>query len=96
MVGHLLVDLEGSHQLGDVEPAQLEAMYAALRTERTGLRIALGFGSRALQQSPIAGGGRGTRSLHGISQRQAGLLRLDPQNLVMHYRGGMHSSGSMR
>ena len=41
MVGRVLVDPEGSHQLGDVEPAQLEAMYAALRTERTGLRIAL-------------------------------------------------------
>ena len=41
MVGRVLVDPEGSHQLGDVEQAQLEAMYAALRTERIGLRIAL-------------------------------------------------------
>ena len=41
MVGRVLVDPEESHQLGDVEPSRLEAMYAALRTERTGLRIAL-------------------------------------------------------
>ena len=41
MVGRVLVDPEGSHQLGEVEPAELEAMYASLRTERTGLRIAL-------------------------------------------------------
>ena len=34
MVGRVLVDPEGSHQLGDVEAAQLEAMYGALRTER--------------------------------------------------------------
>ena len=37
MVGRVLVDPEGSHQLGDVEPAQLEAMHTALRTECTGL-----------------------------------------------------------
>ena len=39
MVGRVLVDPEGSHQLGDVEPAQLEAMYVAVRTEHTGLRL---------------------------------------------------------
>ena len=41
MVGRVLVDPEGSHQLGDVPPDQLEAMYSPLRTERHGLRIAL-------------------------------------------------------
>ena len=34
MVGRVLVDPEGSHQRGEVAPAQLEAMYASLRTKR--------------------------------------------------------------
>ena len=41
MVGRVLVDPEGSHQLGDVSPEQLESFYAHLRSEPTGLRIAL-------------------------------------------------------
>jgi ribosomal protein S6--L-glutamate ligase len=39
MVGRVLVDPEGSHQLGEVSPDALQEMYAHLRTERTGLRV---------------------------------------------------------
>ena len=89
MVGRVLVDPEGSHQLGDVEPAQLEAMYAALRTERTGLRIALLasdpelYSNRRLLE---AGEERGHR-MEFLNVKQC-YTRLDPQNPEMHYRGG--------
>ena len=89
MVGRVLVDPEGSHQLGDVEQAQLEAMYAALRTERTGLRIALLasdpelYSNRRLLE---AGEERGHR-MEFLSVKQC-YMRLDPQNPEMHYRGG--------
>ena len=89
MVGRVLVDPEGSHQLGDVEPAQLEAMYAALRTERTGLRIALLasdpelYSNRRLLE---AGEERGHR-MEFLNVKQC-YMRLDPQNPEMHYRGG--------
>lgn len=88
MVGLVLVDPEGSHQLGDVEPAQLEAMYAALRTERTGLRIALLasdpelYSNRRLLE---AGEERGHR-MEFLNVKQC-YMRLDPQNPEMHYRG---------
>ena len=89
MVGRVLVDPEGSHQLGDVEPAQLEAMYAALRTERTGLRIALLasdpelYSNRRLLE---AGEERGHR-MEFLNVKQC-YMRLDSQNPEMHYRGG--------
>jgi len=89
MVGRVLVDPEGSYQLGDVEPAQLEAMYAALRTERTGLRIALLasdpelYSNRRLLE---AGEERGHR-MEFLNVKQC-YMRLDPQNPEMHYRGG--------
>ena len=89
MVGRVLVDPEGSHQLGDVEPAQLEAMYAALRTERTGLRIAVLasdpelYSNRRLLE---AGEERGHR-MEFLNVKQC-YMRLDPQNPEMHYRGG--------
>ena len=89
MVGRVLVDPEGSHQLGDVEPAQLEAMYAALRTERMGLRIALLasdpelYSNRRLLE---AGEERGHR-MESLNVKQC-YMRLDPQNPEMHYRGG--------
>jgi ribosomal protein S6--L-glutamate ligase len=89
MVGRVLVDPEGSHQLGDVEQAQLEAMYAALRTERTGLRIALLasdpelYSNRRLLE---AGEERGHR-MEFLNVKQC-YMRLDPQNPEMHYRGG--------
>ena len=89
MGGRVLVDPEGSHQLGDVEPAQLEAMYAALRTERTGLRIALLasdpelYSNRRLLE---AGEERGHR-MEFLNVKQC-YMRLDPQNPEMHYRGG--------
>ena len=89
MVGRVLVDPEGSHQLGDVEAAQLEAMYAALRTERTGLRIALLasdpelYSNRRLLE---AGEERGHR-MEFLNVKQC-YMRLDPQNPEMHYRGG--------
>ena len=89
MVGRVLVDPEGSHQLGDVEPAQLEAMYAALRTERTGLRIALLasdpelYSNRRLLE---AGEERGHR-MEFLNVKQC-YMRLEPQNPEMHYRGG--------
>ena len=89
MVGRVLVDPEGSHQLGDVEPAQLDAMYAALRTERTGLRIALLasdpelYSNRRLLE---AGEERGHR-MEFLNVKQC-YMRLDPQNPEMHYRGG--------
>ena len=89
MVGRVLVDPEGSHQLGDVEPAQLEAMYVALRTERTGLRIALLasdpelYSNRRLLE---AGEERGHR-MEFLNVKQC-YMRLDPQNPEMHYRGG--------
>tara|TARA_B100000085_G_scaffold275788_1_gene294089 strand:+ start:29 stop:1429 length:1401 start_codon:yes stop_codon:yes gene_type:complete len=89
MVGRVLVDPEESHQLGDVEPAQLEAMYAALRTERTGLRIALLasdpelYSNRRLLE---AGEERGHR-MEFLNVKQC-YMRLDPQNPEMHYRGG--------
>ena len=89
MVGRVLVDPEGSHQLGDVEPAELEAMYAALRTERTGLRIALLasdpelYSNRRLLE---AGEERGHR-MEFLNVKQC-YMRLDPQNPEMHYRGG--------
>ena len=89
MVGRVLVDPEGSHQLGDVEQAQLEAMYAALRTERTGLRIALLasdpelYSNRRLME---AGEERGHR-MEFLNVKQC-YMRLDPQNPEMHYRGG--------
>jgi len=89
MVGRVLVDPEGSHQLGDVEPAQLVAMYAALRTERTGLRIALLasdpelYSNRRLLE---AGEERGHR-MEFLNVKQC-YMRLDPQNPEMHYRGG--------
>ena len=89
MVGRVLVDPEGSHQLGDVEPSQLEAMYAALRTERTGLRIAVLasdpelYSNRRLLE---AGEERGHR-MEWLNVKQC-YMRLDPQNPEMHYRGG--------
>ena len=89
MVGRVLVDPEGSHHLGDVEPAQLEGMYAALRTERTGLRIALLasdpelYSNRRLLE---AGEERGHR-MEFLNVKQC-YMRLDPQNPEMHYRGG--------
>ncbi len=89
MVGRVLVDPEGSHQLGDVEPSQLEAMYAALRTERTGLRIAVLasdpelYSNRRLLE---AGEERGHR-MEFLNVKQC-YMRLDPQNPEMHYRGG--------
>ncbi|QNJ11186.1 alpha-L-glutamate ligases/ RimK family protein [Synechococcus sp. M16.1] len=89
MVGRVLVDPEGSHQLGDVEPAQLEAMYAALRTERTGLRIALLASDPALYSNRRlleAGEERGHR-MEFLNVKQC-YMRLDPQNPEMHYRGG--------
>ena len=89
MVGRVLVDPEGSHQLGDVEPAQLEAMYAALRTERTGLRIALLASDQKLYSNRRlleAGEERGHR-MEFLNVKQC-YMRLDPQNPEMHYRGG--------
>ena len=89
MVGRVLVDPEGSHQLGDVEPAQLEAMYAALRTERTGLRIALLASDSELYSNRRlleAGEERGHR-MEFLNVKQC-YMRLDPQNPEMHYRGG--------
>ena len=89
MVGRVLVDPEGSHQLGDVEPAQLEAMYAALRTERTGLRIALLASDPELSSNRRlleAGEERGHR-MEFLNVKQC-YMRLDPQNPEMHYRGG--------
>ena len=89
MVGRVLVDPEGSHQLGDVEPSQLEAMYGALRTERTGLRIAVLasdpelYSNRRLLE---AGEERGHR-MEWLNVKQC-YMRLDPQNPEMHYRGG--------
>ena len=89
MVGRVLVDPEGSHQLGDVEPSQLEAMYGALRTERTGLRIAVLasdpelYSNRRLLE---AGEERGHR-MEFLNVKQC-YMRLDPQNPEMHYRGG--------
>ena len=89
MVGRVLVDPEGSHQLGDVEPAQLEAMYAALRTVRTGLRIALLASDQELSSNRRlleAGEERGHR-MEFLNVKQC-YMRLDPQNPEMHYRGG--------
>ena len=89
MVGRVLVDPEGSHQLGDVEPSQLEAMYGALRTERTGLRIAVLasdpelYSNRRLLE---AGEERGHR-MEWLNVKQC-YMRLDPQNPEMHYRDG--------
>ena len=89
MVGRVLVDPEGSHQLGDVEPAQLEEMYASLRTERMGLRIAVLasdpelYSNRRLLE---AGEERGHR-MEFLNVKQC-YMRLDPQNPEMHYRGG--------
>lgn len=89
MVGRVLVDPEGSHQLGDIAPEQLEAMYAALRTERTGLRIAVLasdpelYSNRRLLE---AGEERGHR-MEFLNVKQC-YMRLDPQNPEMHYRGG--------
>ena len=89
MVGRVPVDPEGSHQLGDVESAHLEAMYEALRTERTGLRIALLasdpelYSNRRLLE---AGEERGHR-MEFLNVKQC-YMRLDPQNPEMHYRGG--------
>ena len=74
---------------GDVEPAHLEGMYAALRTERTGLRIALLasdpelYSNRRLLE---AGEERGHR-MEFLNVKQC-YMRLDPQNPEMHYRGG--------
>ena len=88
MVGRVLVDPEGSHQLGDVEPAQLEEMYASLRTERMGLRIAVLasdpelYSNRRLLE---AGEERGHR-MEFLNVKQC-YMRLDPQNPEMHYRG---------
>ena len=89
MVGRVLVDPEGSHQLGEVEPADLEAMYAALRTERTGLRIALLASDAELYSNRRlleAGEERGHR-MEFLNVKQC-YMRLDPQNSEMHYRGG--------
>ena len=89
MVGRVLVDPEGSHQLGEVEPADLEAMYAALRTERTGLRIALLASDAELYSKRRlleAGEERGHR-MEFLNVKQC-YMRLDPQNSEMHYRGG--------
>jgi len=89
MVGRVLVDPEGSHQLGEVEPADLEAMYAALRTERTGLRIALLASDAELYSNRRlleAGEERGHR-MEFLNVKQC-YMRLDPQNPEMHYRGG--------
>jgi ribosomal protein S6--L-glutamate ligase len=89
MVGRVLVDPEGSHQLGDVPQDQLEAMYSPLRTERNGLRIALLasdpelYSNRRLLE---AGEERGHR-MEFLSVKQC-YMRLDPQNPEMHYRGG--------
>lgn len=89
MVGRVLVDPEGSHQLGEVHPAELEAMYVSLRTERTGLRIALLatdpelYSNRRLLE---AGEERGHR-MEFLNVKQC-YMRLDPQNPEMHYRGG--------
>lgn len=89
MVGRVLVDPEGSHQLGDIAPEQLEAMYAALGTERTGLRIAVLasdpelYSNRRLLE---AGEERGHR-MEFLNVKQC-YMRLDPQNPEMHYRGG--------
>ena len=89
MVGRVLVDPEGSHQLGDIEASQLEAMYAALRTERTGLRIALLASDPVLYSNRRlleAGEERGHR-MEFLNIKQC-YMRLDPQNPEMHYRGG--------
>jgi len=89
MVGRVLVDPEGSHQLGDVSVQELEGMYAHLRTERTGLRIALLatdpelYSNRRLME---AGEERGHR-MEFLNVKQC-YMRLDPQNPEMHYRGG--------
>lgn len=89
MVGRVLVDPEGSHQLGEVSPDALQEMYAHLRTERTGLRIAVLatdpelYSNRRLME---AGEERGHR-MEFLSVKQC-YMRLDPQNPEMHYRGG--------
>ena len=89
MVGRVLVDPEGSHQLGEVGAAELETMYASLRADRTGLRIALLasdpelYSNRRLLE---AGEERGHR-MEFLNVKQC-YMRLDPQNPEMHYRGG--------
>lgn len=89
MVGRVLVDPEGSLQLGEVPSAQLEEMYAPLRTERNGLRIALLasdpqlYSNRRLLE---AGEERGHR-MEFLNIKQC-YVRLDPQNPEIHYRGG--------
>ena len=81
MVGRVLVDPEGSHQLGDVGYADLEAMYAPFRQERTGLRIALLatdpelYSNRRLME---AGEERGHR-MEFLNVKQCH-MRLDPQS----------------
>ena len=89
MVGRVLVDPEGSLQLGEVPSAQLEEMYAPLRTERNGLRIALLasdpqlYSNRRLLE---AGEERG-HQMEFLNIKQC-YMRLDPQNPEIHYRGG--------
>jgi len=81
MVGRVLVDPEGSHQLGDVGYADLEAMYAPFRQERTALRIALLatdpelYSNRRLME---AGEERGHR-MEFLNVKQCH-MRLDPQS----------------
>jgi len=89
MVGRVLVDPEGSHQLGDVTPSALEKLYAHLRSEPTGLRIAVLandpelYSNRRLLE---AGEERGHR-MEFLNVKQC-YMRLDPSNPEMHYRGG--------
>ena len=88
MIGRVLVDPEGSHQLGDISSQELNKLYAHHRRQQKGLRIALLASNPDLYSNRRileAGEQRGHR-MEFLNTKQC-YLRLDTQNPEMHYRG---------
>ena len=79
MVGHILVDPEGSHHLREISPEESRALYAHAEKPKNGLRIVLlAQQSKPLQQPQPDRGRRGTRPPDAVPQHPPVLHPLTP------------------
>ena len=89
MVGRILVDPEGSHQLREVSPEESRALYAHAVQHKSGLRIVLLASNPDLYSNRrlIEAGEERGHEMQFLNIRQC-YIRLDAKNPEVHYRGG--------
>jgi len=89
MVGRILVDPAGSHQLREISDEECRALYAHTQQRRTGLRIVLLASDPNLYSNRrlIEAGEERGHEMRFLNIRQC-YIRLDPNKPEVHYRGG--------